>query len=442
MSRDQYIRTIKLILCWLLLVGMIWFIYLNYAQAGRIALLQPDSTDFYKFYLSADRAAHGKSPFWQTPKRQLPGEPCYPLTPERVAREHSDVPAELRIGAQEDPCLGPNLNPPIFEFLTSPLNQLPYQAAWWIWSSLSILLIAAGTTILAIGGGRNRVSKPLPLLLLIAGSFLYFPSLANFSLGQVGSLCFFLLALAWALSHKGHEACSGAIVGTLIALKPFFLVLLPLLLFSKRPRMVITALGVTAALWWAGWLIYGSEIHRQYFAIASDVTWNGARWNGSWAGIVERILSGQADSTLPPGSSTARVIYSGLSLATVAAVAFAFAWQRKEWDPSESLDHAFAIGIPTALIASPLGWSYYFPCLMLSFWVFWQQAQTRAHVRMWRIWISATLLLSTVPITNAASPRPFQPSVWWGLDSLGFYSLSGTLLLGLAISLTTRSKQP
>lgn len=431
MHHNKILLIARQTLYWLILCGTVVMTYSNYVEAGRISILQPDSTDFYKFYLSAKRLAQGQSPFWSLPKRQFSGDPCHPLTPERVARESPGIAPELRIDAKEDPCLGPNLNPPIFQYIASPLSKVSYKTGWWIWSLISLALTAASVSILLAFSPAPQRDKPLVFLSLLAASFFYFPSFSNFSLGQVGSLCFFLLTLSWALSKRGFPISSGLTLGILIGLKPFFFVLILLLALANDRRTALFATLGFVCSWAAGWVIYGTDIYQQYFAIASDVTWNGARWNGSWAGVIERLLSGQVDSTLPPGSLLAKLLYSSLSLGTILVVCCFFAMHRKKWESRQALDFVFSIGIPTSLIASPLGWSYYFPCLILSFFILWHQSRTLMKVRLWRIFILATVLLSSLAITNVPSPRPENPTVWWGIDSIYCYALIGLLLLGL-----------
>ncbi|WP_375213299.1 glycosyltransferase family 87 protein [Aquabacterium sp.] len=419
---------------WLLLfvstAVLAWLGHIHFATAQRAAAL-PDSTDFYKFFLSAQRVNNGQSMYWLVPPRAHPGDPCHPSST-AADRQHLDtqVPSGLLLGG-DDPCLGPNLNPPIFTALTLPLTHLPYEQAWWAWSAASIAAGILGVVLLVCALATDTRQRTVGCLAGCAALFLCYPTLANASLGQVGTLLLPPLVLAWRALRRRDELWGGVWLGLVAGFKPFLLILLPALWVQQRRRACMAAAATVAGMGLLGWALFGSDMHRHYLLVAADVTWSGTNWNASWAGVIERILSGQADSVLPQGSALARAWASGLSLLTVALVCWRLRQARHS--PREDADALMALGLPASLLASPLGWSYYFPMLALPWILLWRHSAQMPTPRPWRMGLLLPLTLSAPTIAIQASPRPETPSVWWGVDSIYFYAL--VCLLGLGIAL-------
>lgn len=398
-----------------------------YLELGKQAVAMPDSTDFYKFLVSAQRMKSGESPYWMLPPQALPGDPCHPGTPTGSIPAHGTVPDSLLLTGI-DPCLGPNLNPPIFIALTRPLSALPFAQAWWAWMSLSLIGAVLGMTLLM----REIASTPRsPWLAPLLGStalLCYHPTLANASLGQVGTLLLPPLLLAWRALRRENIIQAGLWIGLLAALKPFLALLWLGLLLIKQWRAFAVAGVVILTLSALGWFLFGSEVHRHYTLVASDVTWNGANWNASWLGLTERFFSGQADSVLPQGSLQARGSAGLLSLLTLCIAAWALFTAPS--DPKQQANALVSWTVPASLLVSPLGWVYYFPLMSLPWLLLWQRARSLdtsgAH---WRMLCVIPLLLSSVTLALGNSPRPESPTVWWGMDSVYCFALVAFLVI-------------
>ena len=418
---------------WLLaVVSMALLAWLSpiYLAAGQRAIAHPDSTDFYKFFLSAQRLKNGQSMYWLVPPRQHLGDTCHPSTPTEQARrqDNGNIPAGLLLDL-DDPCLGPNLNPPIFMLLVRPLAVMSFEQAWWTWAAASLACGVLGLALLMRTLVMDAGLRPLATLAGSTALFLYYPTLANASLGQVGTLLLPLLVLAWRAMRCNDALWAGLWLGLAVSFKPF-LAILWLGLLPQQQLRTFAATGLTVVvLGLISWAVFGTDMHRHYLLLVSDVTWNGANWNAAWAGMTERFFSGQADSVLPQGSVQARVWAACLSMLTLAGVA----WRVHKTDHStqQDADVLMALGLPTALLVSPLGWAYYFPILVLPWAILWQRTATLSAARPWRMGLLLPLALSMATIVMRSSPRPETPTVWWGIDSIYCYALLGLLVLGL-----------
>ena len=371
--------------------------------------------------------------YWKVPPRQHVGEPCHPSTP-RDALMRTDFAADaLRLGG-DYPCLGPNLNLPFFMALIQPLGKLPFTQAWITWTLLSILggLLGVALVVKTIGGDHPFSSWLLGSSFL----FIYYPTLSNFALGQVTLLLLPILTLAWHDLRRGREYSAGLWLGLLIGLKPFFAILLPALLIQRRWIAILSASASGLVTLLIGYAFFGAEAYSHYAILAADVTWSGANWNGSWAGVIERIISGQQSSTLPQGSHIARSWTAVISIATLVLMLILL-WLHREKHKSLKLqsDALIAAGIPTALLVSPLGWSYYFPLLMIPVVIAWGMTKFQYFGRKWKLLLILPIALSMTPTTLRPSPRPESPSLWWGVDSIYFYSLALLLILCLTLKI-------
>lgn len=367
--------------------------------------------------------------YWLAPSRRHVGDPCYPSTSVDKFSAPLEIPESLRLSSNEDPCLGPNLNPPAFMIMIKPLSALSFKAAWCVWSAASILSAILSVTLLTHSTIPERKTQPFAILIGSTALLAYYPTLANFSLGQVGLFALLLTVLAWRAGNSGKIEKMGVLLGFCISLKPFFAPLLLFILLHKQYRALTTAVAIALAVTLGGALLYGLDAYRNYLLIASDITWSGANWNGSWSGIVERYVSGQTDSTLPPGSPIAQAWAIFLSLLTLSVT---FLQLRGIEHSKQALsDSIFALGLPISLLISPLGWNYYFPILSVSCITLWRMPPTERHTRAWRLALLLPVFITIAPITNHTSPRPETPSVWWSIDSIYCYALLFLLLLGI-----------
>lgn len=418
-------------------LSVIWLIFLgsHYLDVGRNAIARPPSSDFYKFYLSAHRVDAGLSMYWLVPSRLKKGDPCHPDTPETAAAAKLDrTPSRLNVGG-ELPCLGPNLNPPIFTALMLPLSRLPYAQAWWIWSSFSIVCAAVFALLLAYEFGKSRLERLLWAPIACAVVFTYYPTLASFSLGQLGSPLALFLLLSWRSARNANEMQASLWLGVVLAIKPIFGVLWLGLLATKRWRFAIWSAACALTLSALGVIFFGVQAVQDYVQVAGNVHWTAANWNASWFGLFDRAYSGQASSNWPADRVLSKTL--GLIFATATLAASAWVLQRYKHAPRElQIGAVFTLGLPTTLLASPLGWMYYFPAFLISYFtlVQWHLAEEHKQYQLPLILIG---VMTMIPVGLKPSPSPENPTTWYGMDSW-YWLCAITLWIVVAWALLAR----
>lgn len=407
----------------------------HYIQTGINAISRPASSDFYKFYLSAQRVRSGASMYWLAPPRERRGDACHPDTPDTERQQAMPPSGALTLGG-ETPCLGPNLNPPVFMAILLPLSLLPYGAAWWIWAAFSVICATYGAWLLAGHFSGSSNARVFRTLLGSAALFTYYPTLANFSLGQVGTLLLPVLILSWRHLRHDEGIRAGCWLGLALAIKPFLGVLLLGLVVAGQRRaalsMVINGLAWTVV----GVLLFGRTALHDYALVAANVRWTATNWNGSWFGFVDRAFISTPDSGWPDTRPLAQALGSAGALTTITLML----WRVKVQNQASRLkgaDTIFALGLPAALLASPLGWVYYFPALALSGLITWSHIAPGLMRSRQRLGLMLPMLMSMVPITLQPSPSPLNPAQWLGIDAWYFWTL---LIMLLASNVVMRQQ--
>jgi hypothetical protein len=412
----------KIISWLLLLLGCLalFGLSLHYVQIGKNAVSRPATSDFYKFYLSAKRLDEGYSMYWLVPPKLERGNPCHRDTPPTDVHFGSTDPGRLSLGG-DLPCLGPNLNPPAFMLVMQPLSRLPYSQAWWAWAACSSLCIVASVLLLAGATARTKMGR---LNWTVWGStllFAHYPTLANFELGQLGSLMLLLVTLSWQQSQKGNLSKAGIWLGLVIALKPFLAVLLPGLLMCRQWRTLVNACLAIFILAIIGLSIYGVKSYSDYWAVAGNITWASTNFNGSWLGFFERYFISQANSTWPTTRQLAGILASICSICTYMALLHRL--RKISFTTSQVMTPILAIGLPSALLISPLGWAYYIPMLWLSTYLAWANTIHDPFRTTTRLFLILPAIMAMPPISLSPSPTINSPADWAGLDSWYFYAL-------------------
>lgn len=417
-------------LSWTLALAILAAIFRLYQVAGYETTSAPPSSDFYKFYLSGERLNQGKSIYWIIPSRIKPGDPCHPDRVRELGQPISSQEGALSLGGPL-PCLAPNLNPPIFMALVQPLTTLPYSDAWWIWACASTVCGVASIWVLAgtftnTPGRRGLYTAWGSILLL-----LYYPTYANFALGQVGTLLMLPLSLAWTALRQGQSLRAGAWLGLATGLKPFLGIFVVSLLILKEWRASMTWCVTSTALALSGIIWLGWGVHQDYQIVAKTVTWTTSNWNGSLIGLVDRAFSGLDPTTQPELQWLRKVIGYGLASLTLVLVAWALK-RAKGSSQQDRADLLFVLTVPASVLISPLGWLYYLPWLGLSASAIWQLTkQGFGFARPYRLALCLPWLATLLPVPMKNVPTPKHPTVWYGIDSLYAFALLG--FFGIAI---------
>lgn len=409
----------------------------HHLSLGNNAITLKASSDFHKFYLSAKRIDEGWSMYWIVPPRLKAGDPCHADTP-APQRATNRQPGPLTLGG-DIPCLGPNLNPPVFMLFMQPLARLPYTQAWWLWAGLSIVCLTwTAWSVNAFTSPNSRINF-LPWL---AAMLAFSPGMANFELGQLGWLLALMLARSWLALRRGHTSAAGLWLGAAIALKPFLLPFVLGLWLIKEHRAVRTTLATTVALTALGIITFGPQASMDYLAIGRHVSWTATNWNGSWTGFFDRMFISLPQSNWPSSQPWAHTLTAAFSLITLGITLWILRRQQgRANEPSNSADTLFATMTPAVLLISPLGWLYYFPTLILSFVISHKQIRRAPGSVLWRLLPALPAALSMIPVTLSPSATPMHPANLFGLDSLTWLTLLATYASAVAIQIKRETAQ-
>jgi len=139
----------------------------------------------------------------------------------------------------------PYLHPPFLAVVFRPFALLPYAWAYAAWSATSLGLYIAGLlAMLRHFGPFNKPDKGTALLLALSFEPFLAETLAG---GQVSSIAFLCLALAISSEHRARPFSSGVFLSLCLYRPTLLTLILPMLVFSRRWRMLV-GFGVGGAV--------------------------------------------------------------------------------------------------------------------------------------------------------------------------------------------------
>jgi alpha-1,2-mannosyltransferase len=303
-----------------------------------------------------------------------------------------------------------NLNPPHFQLLTFPLRYMSFTAGFvaWLVAGLACLIASLGIV------WRELDIRKTPRAFLVAGAAI--TAMAPFLLvSATGELTYFLLlplTLGWQAMRRHRWAAAGLWLGVCASLKVFLLLLLPWLIVQRRWTAVLTFVGTLAALAGVGLAAFGVETYRGWFETLGRVGWWEMSMNASWTGFARRIGHGAG----PWVTWTANIGAAAICLASLL-----FTMRRVE--SRDAVDLAVATLLTGALLASPLGWTYYMP-LLLGPAIAAGHVLARSKSWVWMAVVAVGLACLYVPDETAAS---YQKGL------LGRATVGSTFFWGLAL---------
>ena len=250
-----------------------------------------------------------------------------------------------------------NLNPPHFQLLFLPLAVLEPTFALLVWCLVGGLCLYLSLRIIF---QENPLELTPDRRQWVALGILSFSGMGSALVTGHMSFCLMLLVtLVWRNARRGRWTWAGALLGVGMSVKPFLLILIPYLVLKRHWRGVVAA-GLTASFCFLlGLAVFGVDNHRSWLQrLGTADSWTWLPMNASLFGFLRRALtdnpfySSLAD--LDPG--TVRVIWLCLAMpAGLAALSVSLS------DPSRTgIDRAFGLLLVSALLLSPLGWTYYF----------------------------------------------------------------------------------
>ena len=132
------------------------------------------------------------------------------------------------------------ISPPPVAWLALPFTALPYEAAYWAWSGLLLIALAATWRLASPGHGPARV-------IWLAAAVGWLPVIYGLQLGQPGLFVALGVAGSYALLRSGRHFLAGLALGAL-ALKPQLAFLVPLALLVAGQRRAFVGSAVALGL--------------------------------------------------------------------------------------------------------------------------------------------------------------------------------------------------
>lgn len=387
-------------------------ILLGYAKMAEERLESPGLLDFAKFYASAQSLEEGGDIY-----RAVPVDHFGPL------------PEDVKPSRQT---LHPNLNMPVVAVLFWPFALAGVAVGMIAWTVLSNGFVMAAAWLLggqlAMSHGLSDFHRWMVSGLLAVLMLVYFPTWAGAALGQLGQLLLLVLCGAWLAARRKNDRLAGTLFGIALALKPFTGVFLVLLPWLGRWRLLRWYAGIFAALSLLGAAIAGPDSYLRYWSALQEVNWYPSGWNASLMAPLSVLLGGGELPGWFHHPWLAKPIAVACSLICYAALVFQV---RRMGNSTTRLDMTVAGGIPLMLLASPLGWLYYFPLMWIA--AVAVLGAVRPLPSRWVWWLATALVLVVCGL-----PYPFVIAREAGESLRSLLTTSGdtaALLLAFAVIL-------
>jgi hypothetical protein len=225
----------------------------------------------------------------------------------------------------QDGAYGPSPYPPFVAWFFSLLARLSFEKAYFLWMGISLALYLAGIgAVAATFFPRQRLKGALIFCFALASRAFLIDTLVN---GQLSSVAVFAAGMAVTLDRRCKPLSSGLALA-ILAYKPTLLVvILPMLLLTRRFRTLAGFIAGTAALLLATTAFAGMEIWSAYlrmlrfFAESSGL--NGHSWLQLWKYIDLNAFS----HAIPGGRSTAGLVILACVICGVAAWLALLLWK-------------------------------------------------------------------------------------------------------------------
>jgi len=277
----------------------------------------------------------------------------------------SFVPLEKRLGMNTS-SIERGTHPPTFLVLFEPLTELPLRTAYWTWTGLNFVALAAALVLLL---GRRSLLEPRAALALGALAFWYAPVFFHFWFGQSNILILLMLVLMMEWMERGNSAGAGLIFALAGLTRVFPLPIGAYLLLTRRWRpLAYTAIGL--AIGAAATLFLVGTSHSLNFFYAVPQHFNGSAWiavpgNIAMGAFISRIFWRIWGPQLGPALGhlrAAAIICADLSVLALGVRATLI--RKAGDDPDWRL---FCLWVVTSMMLSPTLWLHVLVLLLLPF---------------------------------------------------------------------------
>lgn len=289
-----------------------------------------------------------------------------------------------------------NLNPPLLLWFTMPLARFPLPTAFVLWTLASLVVAAVATVQIA------RVADMHPLDIFVGALI----SQAGAVTLLEGTTTFFLMpvmTIAWLAERRGRQEQSGAALGILCLMKPFYGLFLLLMIWRRSWRQLGAACLTGAGGAMLGYLLAGSEGYATWLSNLSHVTWQAHTQNGSMWGVAARLFTAYGDIDGLPEPFVSPALYALTGWMGTMIVAAVTAYRL----PKADTDERYALLSVAALLMSPLGWHHYLLVGLGPILAVWSR-------RLYPLaWFAPILFALVPPEFVALLTHEFVATGWW-----------------------------
>jgi Glycosyltransferase family 87 len=285
-------------------------------------------------------------------------------------------------------------DPPTFLLLTEPLALMPEREAFYVWSVLNAVLLAAALVLL-LGrpGGRRRKE----MLALAALALLYPAVEMHFLSGQSKIPLLLLLAAMIRLMERDWDWAAGLCLALAGLLRIFPLLLVGYLAIQRRWRVLgWTMIGIVLGVF-ATCAIFGIRNSLSFLSGAQLLT--EGQWLAEWGnisvrGAVSRLIWFAAGAH---GGATIEILRQSIVLATDAILLGLTAVATFRLKPRKDPDwRALTMWIVASVLLSPTAWIHYAVLFLIPFAQLSVAGRVRASVRaQWMAALSYIVMLLT-----------------------------------------------
>lgn len=324
---------------------------------------------------------------------------------------------------------GRNLNLPHTHIPLLPLTALPPSAPLWVWLGVSLLALA--------DTGRRTIREtkthfPWVGALTVAVYLLAWAPMAAMVLTfQVSLLVMWMVAVAWLAARRGAWTAAGLWIGLAASVKPFLLLCLPYFAIRRQWTAFRCAVGAGAGMLTLGIGVFGVESYRQWLRQLGEISWGAHYMNASIMGVLERWI-GRSSGYAPILRAPSLVVPVGIVAGATVVVLTLRRIGRGDHSPSR-IDNEWAVWLLASLLASPLGWIYYFwlplpPLVLVSVraspW-----ARRRSRDLLWLFGVAGLLWFASMTVWGQPSPLAtvtLASTYFWALAALWVWTLRET----------------
>jgi hypothetical protein len=340
-------------------------------------LISVHYNDFGRFYYSASNRALGL--------------PMYGPT--------LATPSEIAPGAQVELL---NMNPPHFQAILRPLTLPPISSAYVLW--VGVNLTAAAWAIARISSAlAERPSMTWILVALVAA-----PTLATTVTGQLTGLLMALATWTWLEIRAGRWTRAAVAIGLGWSVKLFLAPLVLYLVARRQWRAALVSIACGFGCFAVGLAAYGVGPHVEWVRALRSASWAWEPMNASLFAPFAR-LNAQPDlvnGRVPSGGASGAIAGLCALIALSAGMIAALRDNRS--------DRSVLTVLMTCVLASPLGWVYYFWIFVGPLWACWDDRIVRRVVLLAAPgWLAPLFLLWR--FESAASAFTVGSAYTWSL---------------------------